>query len=101
MGAFGNPSASGFSIQSGQFSASDDFALLEPEIKFSAEANLELELDILKGKVVLFGEFPKPCVCFDLFEMVRKEKTLFESDSLFSYDNNFIEGSAVELEFKL
>jgi hypothetical protein len=87
--------------QSGQFSASDDFALLEPEIKFSAEANLELELDILKGKVVLFGEFPKPCVCFDLFKMVRKEKTLFESDSLFSYDNNFIEGSAVELEFKL
>jgi hypothetical protein len=87
--------------ETGQFSPDDDFELLEPEIKFSVNADLNLDIDVLKGRVEVFVEYPRVCICRALGETVRRETILFESGSLFSYHNNFIEGSATEFVFKL
>jgi len=87
--------------ETGQFNPGDDFELLKPEIKFSANADLDLDIDVLKGRVVVFVEYPRVCACLSFGKTVRKETILFESVSLFSYHENFIEGNTAELVFKL
>jgi len=85
----------------GQFTANDNFELLSPEIRFVTDVDLNLDIEVLKGKIEAFVEYPRVCVCLAFGETVRKEITLFESKSLFSYHNNFINGSVPDLVFKL
>lgn len=87
--------------ETGQFTPDDDFELLKPEIKFSADADLNLDIDVLSGNVTVFVEYPRICACLSIGKTVRKETILFESNALYGFHENFIEGAATDFVFKL
>ncbi|MBV1907938.1 MAG: hypothetical protein KUG78_01370 [Kangiellaceae bacterium] len=84
---------------SGQFNASTD--LTAPKITYTTDVNVELDIDILNGKIEAFVEYYRPCPCLSLVKKVRKEITLYQSPSAFSSHTNFYKGEATALEFKL
>ncbi len=68
------------------FAANAGFEMnnLEPKLSFNAGSSLLAELNLLKGTITAFVDYPKPCLCLPPFKIKHAEEVIYESDYLFN-----------------
>ncbi len=70
------------------FAADAGFVMnnLEPKLTFEVGSSLLAELNLLKGKVTAFVDYPKPCWCAPPWKTKHAEEVIYESGYLFNED---------------
>jgi len=76
-------------IAGARFSAD---TLDDTKLSFDIDSDLDLDLKLLKGKLSVFAEYPRVCLCLDVGETVRSDRVLYNSPHLFNADIEIFQG---------